>query len=234
MRLVEGADSLDAWRGGCRHLIGGYQGLIVTKVARPWHLEPEWLTENSPVRFGGNSSLSDVINTIFPRKLSDRFPDRQELYHQYLLRHNYGRRLSAKKHDLWGTYFQRLISFGDSEVNQLEEIITVICEDRRWLRVFNPMHISSAETDSLRKRLGNPCLQYIQVVQPVEGTLDLVAVYRRHDFFEKALGNFVGLGLLLRFICDSGGKNPGVLTCISSGAYNGGSRENLRRVSAVE
>jgi hypothetical protein len=49
--------------------------------------------------------------------------------------------------------------------------------------------------------------------------LDLVAVYRNHDFLNKALGNFLGLGRLLNFIALEGGKRPGRVICHSVHAY---------------
>lgn len=50
--------------------------------------------------------------------------------------------------------------------------------------------------------------------------LDLVVVYRNHDFFNKALGNFIALGQLLRFIAVESGKTPGNLICHSVHAYS--------------
>ena len=58
--------------------------------------------------------------------------------------------------------------------------------------------------------------------------LDFVAVYRNQDFFNKALGNFIGLGQLLKFICDESNKRAGTLTCHSVHAFSGGNMGYLK------
>jgi thymidylate synthase len=54
---------------------------------------------------------------------------------------------------------------------------------------------------------------------PSQSTINLVAVYRNHDYFNKALGNFVGLARLLDFLCTQAGKKPGQITCHSVHYY---------------
>lgn len=49
--------------------------------------------------------------------------------------------------------------------------------------------------------------------------LGLLAVYRNHDFLERAYGNYWGLCNLLNFIANEVGATPGPLTCVSSHAY---------------
>ena len=47
--------------------------------------------------------------------------------------------------------------------------------------------------------MGAPCWQYGQLKEK-NGTLDLTAIYRNQDFFQKALGNYIALGQLLQFM----------------------------------
>jgi thymidylate synthase len=77
------------------------------------------------------------------------------------------------------------------------------------------LHLSSADLDNPRPR-GGPCLQYVQFIRNGERELSLSAVYRSHDYFQKALGNFVGLTRLLKFVCHHSGMQPGTLTCLST------------------
>lgn len=120
---------------------------------------------------------------------------------------------------LWGTYFHRLIDFeGNGVTNPLE---TAIQKLRSWPKRAQTgmlFHLSAPTLDSLRPRNG-PCLQYIQILWGPDGTLDLAAVYRNHDYSCKALGNFIGLGQLLRFICNEANKVPGNLVVHSMHAY---------------
>jgi hypothetical protein len=83
--------------------------------------------------------------------------------------------------------------------------------------------------------LGGPCLNYIAVqAEPSQAnqpmTLGLLAVYRNHDFLERAYGNYWGLCNLLRFLIKEVGGAPGPLTCVSSHAYVSGKKTALRRL----
>src|SRR5690606_1657268 len=80
------------------------------------------------------------------------------------------------------------------------------------------MHISSSETDNLRP-LGGPCLQYLQLNCPTSEQVDLLAVYRNHDYCNKVLGNYFGLSRTLAFICGQTGRQVGDVTCSSAHAY---------------
>ena len=77
------------------------------------------------------------------------------------------------------------------------------------------MHLSSAALDTPRP-LGAPCWQYGQFVRSENDKLSLIAVYRSQDYFQKALGNYVGLIRLLRFVCQRANMEMGTLTCLST------------------
>mgnify|MGYP003593401678 CR=1 FL=1 len=208
MISVNGNNCLDAWKAGCETLLSNGKDVfnLVTTIQNPAYLHNDWLSIYNPKVINHKSaSLSDVINTIFPYRLNN-YTTREELYAYYLSLHRSGKRLGCKKKNLWGTYFERMISFGSEQINQIEEIIDVITSDSRHLKALNPIHITSCEYDSLRKRLGNPCLQYVQFTFPSKNIIDVSVVYRNHDFLNKALGNFIGLGQLLLFIAKSTDK----------------------------
>jgi thymidylate synthase len=103
----------------------------------------------------------NVANTIFPKKTFLNSKSRDDFYARYLRAHS---RASQKR---WGTYFERLISFGDSEVNQLENVIVALSTWKLTYRAAMNVHLSSADIDPL-KPLGSPCLQYIQFNCPTE------------------------------------------------------------------
>jgi thymidylate synthase len=77
------------------------------------------------------------------------------------------------------------------------------------------VHLSSTELDNPRP-LGAPCWQYAQFIRNSDSELSLSALYRSHDYFQKALGNFIGLTRLLKFVCYHSGMQPGTLTCFST------------------
>ncbi|WP_346291520.1 hypothetical protein [Sphaerothrix gracilis] len=234
MYQVHGSNCLEAWKEGCKLVVKSDVFNLVTTVKDPNLFNKAWLDKyNARVIAPSNdASLSDVINTIFPCKISD-IKDRQNFYKYYLKLHERKSRFGSKKKSHWGTYFQRLISFGDKNINQLELVISLLNQESRWLRVTNPIHISSAEYDSLSKRLGNPCLQYIQFIQPCKQQISLVALYRNHDFFNKALGNLIGLGQLLNFVALSTGKDCGEVICHSVHAYSK-SKLKLKELAEID
>ncbi len=220
MIKVDGNNCLDAWQNGCRTILdnGGDVYNLFTTITNPDYFERDWVFTYNPKKISNrSSSLNDVINTIFPYKI--REPTREKFYSHYLELHRSSKRIGARKKKRWGTYFERMICFGSKKVNQIEEIINVIKNDERHLKSLNPIHITSCEYDSLRKRLGNPCLQYIQFTFAEKDTIDATVVYRNHDFLKKAFGNFIGLGMLLSFIAQQTNKKVGTLSCLSAHAF---------------
>lgn len=233
VQLVNQVNAIEAWRTGVAVLLnaGGELSNLITTIQQPCVVDTSWLTDHSPHRFSTKGDdIRDVANTIFPAKLSARAADRQNLYAMYLQRHDRVRRWKRGRH-AWGTYFERLVRFPLSGVNQLDRVIDKL---RNWPTrnttglVF---HLSSPAVDAPRTR-GGPCWHYGELLWNADSSIDLVAVYRNHDFYNKVLGNFIGLGRLLEFICEQSGKHPGKLVCHSVHAYHDGSVQALRAMAA--
>lgn len=213
--LVQGTNAMDAWLKCGRHLLGqpgAEQNNLVVEIESPGHWETDWFKRINPraVHIRGEDP-NDVANTIFPASTWRKSATRGELYHRYARAHARGKRKS------WGTYFLRLIDFGTSHVNQLERAIHVLNSWENEPGTAIVFHLTSPETDAPRP-LGGPCLQLCQL-QSWNGSIDLTAVYRNHDYFNKALPNFIGLGRLQQFICGESGRQPGRLVCVSGHAY---------------
>jgi thymidylate synthase len=213
--LIEADRSLDAWIAASDYIISEHRSVdnLLVTIRDPTFMEPTWLNQYNPRSVLPKAmSLQNIVNTIFPMNRSKRIPNRSELYGDYLS--IFERR---RKGFGWGTYFQRLISFGPNNVNQLEQTIGKL---RGWKTnnvAAHYFHLSSRDIDAPRK-LGSPCWQYGQL-SVRDGIVDFIVVYRNHDFFQKALGNYIGLGQLLLFICRESGLQPGNLVCHSIHAY---------------
>ena len=227
--LFKVVNCVDAWKAASGHLLanGGSDTNVMVEISDPMHLGGDWLTRFDPREVREKADrIRDVMNTIFPQKTWDNSADRAAFYTRYKKAHRRGR---IKR---WGTYFMRLINFGESHENQLENIVAALSGG--WAN--NPkaamtIHLSSAETDTLRP-LGAPCWHFAEVLCPQKDVVELVAVYRNHDYFNKALGNFIGLSRLLRFIADETGRKPGRLTCHSVRGYFEGSKQDLQALLA--
>lgn len=236
MITISKDNCLDAWVDAVSILLeqDDIFNLIVS-IKDPANINEDWFSEYNPkIVIRDTHSLSDVANTIFPSRLYDKCASRDELYEKYVARHNRAKKINNKTKKSWGTYFLRLISFGENKINQLETVITSINGWKNNHKASVVFHTSSSDVDSLIKIMGNPCLQYIELLCPDEHTINMLAVYRNHDFFNKALGNYIGLGQLLKYICDNTGRNVGELVCHSAKAFRGARVSDLKRLSGVE
>ncbi len=223
--IVEKETSLDAWRAGASLLLQSGSALsnLITTIQNPCAIDSMWLSNHSPHRYSSNGdNIRDVVNTIFPMKIAERASCRAAMYSAYLQRHDRAHRWKRGRH-AWGTYYERLIRFpsdrsGQVTVNQLERVIEKLRSWRRRSTTGLVFHLSSPVLDTPRIR-GGPCWHYGELLWNHDDSIDLVAVYRNHDFYNKVLGNYIGLGLLLKYICDESDKVAGKLICHSVHAY---------------
>lgn len=156
----------------------------------------------------------NVAYTIFPHRLAQG-RSRACLYKRYTER-------LLPRYRQWGTYFGRLIAYpgGDGPVNQLELAITSALGSEDTYRACYTFLIPRPGTET-RQHRGAPCLSYLALqLEPGEQRLaSLLAVYRNHDFRERAYGNYWGLCNLLMFLAQELDCAPGKVTCVSSHAY---------------
>lgn len=229
--MISERTPLEVWRVATNHLLncsGEDYYLILTFPSAAAIDETSLRTFDPRSTLGSKfDSARDVANTIFPLRTWERAANRTELYERYLAAHARSRRKS------WGTYFQRMISFGGSKTNQLERVFSALSDWPGSYRAALLIHTSSADTDRLRPR-GGPCLQYIQFCCPEAGIVDLFAVYRNHDYTNKVLGNLFGLGRLLHFVAGESGLTAGQVTCISVHAFIATSRKRQRELADLD
>jgi len=171
-----------------------------------------------------------VAYTIFPHEFYAKGRNAAHLFDHYNRKNGLYERLHGRKKG-WGTYFRRMTSYDGSgpPVNQLKNVIDALNTRDRVSKAALTILIQKPGTETTRP-LGGPCLNYlaVQAERNAETTLGLLAVYRNHDFLEKAYGNYWGLCNLLRFLATETGAHAGPLTCISSHAYVDGHKPALR------
>lgn len=227
--LVDGVGPVDAWKRVVA-LLGerGDMFNVVVNIAEPLGFTEEQLHECDPrKKLHTARSVEDVANTIFPKKSAA-----WDLSDEDFARH-YGQayeKLLKRGPRSWGVYFLRLIEFGPSQINQLKKIVTGMSTWGRNHKAAFVIHFSSAQTDAPRP-LGAPCLQYCEFIR--EGDhLSLTAVYRSHDYFLKALGNFIGLARLLEYVAYKVGLPVGTIVCHSTYAYLDGNKSRALSLAA--
>jgi len=229
---VLGRDCLSAWKAACHQIIndGGESWNLIVSIENAATHSDAWLIDYDPQKVDSKSKrIRDVVNWIFPIKLSKRTHSRTELYETYLATHDSAKQ-RGRLDNRWGTYFERLIRFEEKNVNQLEDAIQRIAIWKRRKAAF-VFHLSDPAVDA-PKWMGGPCWQFGELAWRENDVLDLVVVYRNHDYFGRAFGNFISLCALLRFICDASGKTPGKLICHSIHADFGGKQGKLTKLMA--
>lgn len=202
-----------------------------------WKLESPGIRsalENQLNRAGilsvNQSNIETVAGTIFPQSIWDRCAgDREILFKKY---DKMWPQITKCKVNRWGTYFRRLTSFSDKEINQLKEIL------KAW---ENDIHRRSALQagifDPCRDHrpgpfLGFPCLQQV-VFHPIgpkgRGGLKVIALYVNQLLIEKAYGNYLGLYRLGKFMAGEMGLTLKRVTCIATHLKRSDNQKNLRK-----
>jgi len=171
-----------------------------------------------------------VAYTIFPHGLYTLSDNASGLFEAYNRKNGMYDRLHRRKTG-WGTYFRRMTYYekNGNIVNQLGNIIDAINDRDAVSKAAYTIIIQNPGGETVRP-LGGPCLNYmaVQIEQSKHMTLGLLAVYRNHDFLERAYGNYWGLCNLLKFIAKEVNAMPGPLTCVSSHAYVAGKKTALK------
>lgn len=176
-----------------------------------------------------------VAYTIFPHRLYRGGGSAETLFTTYNRTRGLFEKLQRRKPG-WGTYFRRMTHYEGTYggINQLDNIIRAIRGRENIRKAAYTIVIQNPGGETIRS-LGAPCLNYIAVqVEPGQAdhplTLGLLAVYRNHDFLERAYGNYWGLCNLLVFLAKEVDGTPGPLTCISSHAYVSGNKTALKQL----
>lgn len=138
------------------------------------------------------------------------------------------RRSARKSLSGWSdTYFERLVGQHAQANGKIKPIgqnrvAAIIEKANSWNGDFHAAFYAHTThgRDKLRKR-GAPCLQYVQFELLQGKGLRLFAVYRSHDFINKALGNFVGLQRLGEFVAAETDRTLKEVTVISLNPFVG-------------
>jgi thymidylate synthase len=233
--LITANDFQVAWELASKELIRSDRDLhnLIVQIQNPTLYDDN--RNNLQNVFAENCKIllpKHVAYTIFPHQLYKQCNnDAEKLFTLYNKKGGLYQRLHFLNSTEWGTYFRKMTYYENSKkgiVNQLQNIITSINKNPN----YKAAHFITIQepTKAIRLR-GSPCLNYIAIQCnkiAKEPTLGLLAVYRNHDFLERAYGNYWGLCNLQQFIAAQVKMKCGPLTCISSHAYVSGNKCNLR------
>jgi len=157
---------------------------------------------NKDLSISNLDSIEIVSETIFPQSLYNYSGyDGQRLFETYL--NDVLPRI--KKIDIRnssGTYFERLIAFGETKKNQLNIIIDSLREDSKIKRrsksqaaIFDP---NKDHKNGVFQSF--PCLQHVTFYKSETGGLIINSFYAIQYLYQRAYGNWLGLINLGKFI----------------------------------
>lgn len=220
---VDEPNVLLAWQAASRLVTDGPGSYVLTLSAGP---DFEFTTSalhalDRKARAVGTESPSAVANMLCPRVVAEHQGTVAEAKMAGLRLLGRGRRRGQRYSQWRHTYFERLMgAFMSSDGQQTalgdDKLSTLIAKLNSWpVDVQAALYIhNSMPTDTFRTR-GSPCLQYIQFRPHSGDRLDLVALYRSHDYSAKVLGNIIGLQRLGQFVARHSGRHYGKTQVIS-------------------
>lgn len=203
---------------------------LVAYIGKPSDIQDDF--HSQVTSFASDHDLltpKQVAYTIFPHGLYRKKSSHVELCEAYNRPGGMHERVRAGR---WGTYFGRMTNYGQGRqrTNQLSDIIEAINSRDDTHTAAYTVTLPYVGSECVRPR-GGPCLNYIAVQIEKHGddrVVGLLAVYRNHDFLERAYGNYWGLCNLCRFLATETDSVVGPVTCVSSKASVGRLKRDLK------
>jgi len=219
--MVAALDLSAPWIQGLAHIIenGGECLNLMVQISNPQttHAKIDREYDRLVEKYALHKK-KDVAYTIFPQSLYEKLAkkNRPKLYKLY-------NRMYPRIKTRWGTYFKRMIDWtfaqNAKKINQLEIIVSRLKNRKRLYRYAYTIQICSPQRN-FAQPVGAPCLNYITLqIDSDNHRINMLAVYRNHDYMQRAYGNYIGLSNLQRFICEQSKFKVGMLTILSSHAF---------------
>lgn len=205
---------------------------VMLDIAQPLNVPkqqwPGYKLVDQFLKKGNVQPLETVANTIFPdglyrkkgiKGLFEAYPD---LVYP---------RIKPAKENKWGTYFHRMVrrtGHDGKPFNPLFGVMSRLADgvksktpmraryELNVLDMFADLSTSDPGLSGDTYLMGGPCLSHLSFKLRPSGHISLTAFYRSHYYMERALGNFIGLSNLLKFVSKEAGAQAGSLTIISS------------------
>lgn len=185
-----------------------------------------------------------VANTIFPLSMWNPRKSAEILFKRYKTAWPRIKRVQSNRR---GVYFQRLVDFDEAlpPGNQLAHIISTWKSGNHRHSALQAAIFDPRRDHNDARQLGFPCLHQV-AFSPLgsngEHGLAVTGFYATQTMFEKAYGNFLGLGRLGSFMATQMGLRLVEVTCIAaleklSGKFRkrdlAGLADSLSRVPSV-
>jgi hypothetical protein len=232
IKIVTQKGCAKAWLEAAEYLQGNTPRRdynLILDIAEPMQLLSDdkaiYKTVDSFLRERGNTSLSTVLNTIFP---ATRYLRRgRAVIDDY---NNLWPILKDHPDITWGTYARRMMSRINRDGTLEKPLVKTIeklkkqamgakpkraAYELNLIDVFADIPIYDSEEDE-GSIMGRPCLSHLSFKLLDNRCLMLTAFYRSHYYVERAFGNLLGLAWLLHFVATETNLKGSRLVCISS------------------
>lgn len=207
---------IDAWKQACRQILtqNAVDYVLATSFGPAWTgSEAERKALDRAAKQVGAEGPSTVASMLVPRGVRRSSGTAEEAIEAGLQALGRGRRRGLVFSGWRHTYFERIVGEWEDKAGSRHRIaknrlLDAIKKSVLWNQNFEAalyLH-TNLEDDSFRTR-GSPCLQYVQIRLGANNTVSLAALYRSHDFVNKALGNFIGLSDLGQFFASRTGRS---------------------------
>ncbi len=205
-QIIEETNLSNAWYKTTKQILDN-RGTEIS----PFVLSLSKFEESSEIRNKLNSdllaneydSIDTVSETIFPDSLYRFYGrNRETLYKSYLKNLPRIKKIDTRNNK--GTYFERLIAFGEHEkINQLDIIISSLNASN----VKRRSKLQACTFDPLQDHIPNafqgfPCLQHVTFYKSESGGLILNSFYAIQYLYQRAYGNWLGLINLGKFVAN--------------------------------
>lgn len=160
----------------------------------------------------GEWQSATTASTIFPSALWNPAAPREDLYERYQRVLPKLKRVRANRR---GTYFQRLIAFGNPPLNQLEFVIGTWEKGIRRRSALVASLFDPVRDHIATPMLGFPCLHQVSFA-PEGGSLAVTGWYTNQYLFSRGFGNYLGLARLGAFVANAMSMPLGRVTCVAS------------------
>ncbi|MEU1691227.1 hypothetical protein ABZ590_06540 [Streptomyces hirsutus] len=243
-------DVTQAWVAACNKLDRkdnpGRTGLhTVVRIAEPTSDDAAFRAELDRLRTAhGLWPLETVASTLFPVALAARCGGPSDLAERYRRMYPVLKRYPGNRR---GTYFGRLVSYptaSKSGVDQLGTVISRLRAQAAGTKIAAAYEIDLAAAVDAEEEtgadllvhtagkdnsyIGFPCLSHISLQLDRDRRVHAAALYRSHFMFERAYGNYLGLGRLLAYIAEQAELACGTLTVVAGHARLDGPVTQLR------
>lgn len=193
----------------------------------------------------GLQTVETVANTIMPTGLAAVCQTHEQLVEKYRASYPVIRRF---KKNSWGTYFGRLIAYPlgsdkhPAPFDQLGPVIKALRGERVIGANYETALVTAEDAAEPSENVdpailihhptrgrhgrGGPCLSNV-AFQREGNQVHAVAHYRSHYLLERAYGNYLGLGHLVRYVAQQADLEVGRLTVVAGYAQIEGHLSDL-------